>query len=125
MSLLSNGDFTYTPAPHYAGIDTVTYYADDGTFTGNVSTITFTLTSQNDVPLTLADSGSTNMNTPTIIDVLANDSDPDHSRSELTLTVTTAPMSGSIIATGGALEYTPNTDFCGTDSFEYSVTDGS
>lgn len=125
LNLLSDGSFIYSPNANYNGLDTFQYYAHDGTQSGNISTVTLTVNSINDLPVTVADSGSTNMNVPTFIDVLANDTDIDHSRAELNINITTAPMSGSVIMTGGMVEYTPNTNYCGTDSFEYTVTDAS
>lgn len=83
------------------------------------------MNSVNDIPVTSADSGSTNMDSPTFIDVLANDFDIDHDPAFLAINITTSPMSGSLVQTGGMLEYTPTAGYCGTDAFAYSVTDGS
>lgn len=35
----SNGTYTYTPDPHYAGDDSFTYYPSDGTLKGNFATV--------------------------------------------------------------------------------------
>ena len=61
--------------------------------------------------------------TPGTIDVLANDS------GEGTLVVTgiaTQPANGRVsISNDGRLQYTPNPDFFGSDTFEYRATDGT
>lgn len=47
------------------------------------------------------------MNSPTFIDVLSNDTDIDHTLMATDIHITTSPMSGSLVETGGMLEYTP------------------
>lgn len=125
INLLSDGTLLYTPTANYYGSDSFEYYAYDGTQSGNISTVTLTVNPVNDLPVAYADSGMTNMNASTFIDVLANDIDIDHSPASLAINITTSPMSGALIHTGGMLEYTPTAGYCGTDAFAYSVTDGS
>ncbi|MCA9149304.1 MAG: tandem-95 repeat protein, partial [Planctomycetales bacterium] len=55
--------------------------------------------------------------------LLANDSDADGD--SLVLRVETNPANGTLIAnTNGSFSYSPNSDFAGTDSFTYRVSDG-
>jgi len=44
LALNANGSFTYTPNPGYTGIDSFTYRASDGIATGNIATVTITIT---------------------------------------------------------------------------------
>lgn len=125
LNLLSDGTFLYTPTANYNGSDSFQYYAYDGTQSGATSTVTFTVNSVNDLPITLADSGSTNMNSPTFIDVLANDIDIDHVLTTATINITASPMSGSVVQTGSMLLYTPTIGYCGADTLDYTITDGS
>lgn len=54
-------------------------------------------------------------------DVLANDSDADGDA--LTITGYTAPAHGSVSRDGGTFTYSPHGNFCGSDSFTYTVSD--
>ena len=59
---------------------------------------------------------------PVVIDVLANDSDPDGDK--LTITGATAATNGIVVVItdggGQKLEYRPNPGFTGTDTFNYT-----
>lgn len=44
LALNSNGSFAYAPAANYAGSDSFTYRANDGTNSSNVATVTITVT---------------------------------------------------------------------------------
>lgn len=58
------------------------------------------------------------------INVLANDSDPEGDR--LTITSVTQGSKGSVqITSNGQLIYTPAKSFKGSDSFSYTISDGS
>ena len=54
--------------------------------------------------------------------MLANDSDPDGD--PLTIIGVTAPASGSVVANGASITYTPAAGFAGTDRFTYTIDDG-
>lgn len=75
-------------------------------------------------PVALDDSVSTNEDTAANITVLSNDSDTDGD----TLTVagiTTQPSSGAAtVNADGTIQYTPDPNFNGVDTFEYSISDG-
>ena len=53
------GAFTYTPAANFAGTDSFSYQANDGTADSNVATVTLTVTSINDAPVAVDDSYTT------------------------------------------------------------------
>ncbi len=60
----------------------------------------------------------------TLTELLANDSDPDTSM-VLTLASFTQPANGTLVDNGdGTLIYIPDSNFSGTDSFDYTITDG-
>ncbi len=54
--------------------------------------------------------------------VTANDTDADHD--PLVVIAITQPAHGVSSLTGGAVQYTPNTGYHGSDSFTYTVSDG-
>ena len=69
----------------------------------------------------IADSATTAEDTPTEIVVLANDSYPTSSP----ITVTPGNGSnGTTLVNEGRITYNPNTDFNGTDSFNYTINQG-
>ena len=82
---------------------------------------TFGLEPANRAPDPLEDEATTPEDTSVDIDVLANDDDPDGG--ELTLVDVTPPDQGTATIVGGLVRYTPNPNFHGTDTFEYTVED--
>jgi hypothetical protein len=80
--------------------------------------------SLNGPPDAVNDTTVTNEDTPLTIEVLTNDSDPDGDA--LTVTRVTQGANGSVAIDPGAttVTYTPDADFHGADSFEYSISDG-
>ena len=57
-----------------------------------------------------------------IVAVTANDTDADHD--PLAVTAVTQPAHGICTLSGGAVQYTPNTGYHGSDSFGYTISDG-
>ncbi len=122
---VNNGDgtVTYTPDLDFCGIDTYTYTANDGTVDSNVATVTITVTCVNDAPVAVNDSDTTAEDTPVTIDVLANDTDVENDT--LTVVSVTQPANGTAVINGdGTITYTPDDNFCATDTFTYTITDG-
>ncbi len=72
--------------------------------------------STNNAPIADDDSATTDEDTAVLIDVLANDSDPDGDT--FGIVSVSAPTNGSAIAVGGQIEYTPGSNFNGSDSFD-------
>lgn len=120
----------YTPADDFNGTETFTYTINDGT-TGSDSTATVTVTvgALNDPPTAEDDTFSTPFNSMDVaLDVLANDSDaPDTGETLTIIEVGTPSQGGTVtIAEGGqGLIYTPETDFTGTETFTYTINDGT
>jgi VCBS repeat-containing protein len=84
---------------------------------------TITITNVNEPPVAENDTATTSQDTAVTIDVLNNDSDPDHDT--LTVDSVTQGAHGSVINNGGDVTYTPDDDFNGTDSFNYTISDGN
>jgi large repetitive protein len=103
------------------GIYTVTITADDGNG-GTVST-SFNWTITNPLPVAQNESETTNEDTPVTIAVLTNDSDPD--TDPLTITAVTSPDGTVVINPDGTLTFTPNTNFNGSTSISYTISDGN
>ncbi len=125
-TITDNGDgtFTYTPDENFNGTDTVTYTVSDGNGGTDTGTITFNVAPVNDDPDAQDDNETTDQGTPVVIAVLANDSDVDGDT--LQIDSFTQPPNGTVIDNGdGTLTYTPDPAFVGTDTFEYTVSDGN
>lgn len=125
----ANGLLTYTPAADYNGSDSLTYSVTDDGFPTPAETstasISFTITAVNDPPRLLPDAGTTDEDTATIVDVLANDSDVDGNLVPATVVVTVPPTHGTtaVDTNTGAITYTPSRNYNGADSFRYEVSD--
>ncbi|MDZ7380389.1 MAG: DNRLRE domain-containing protein, partial [candidate division KSB1 bacterium] len=83
--------------------------------------------SGNAAPVANNDSASTTAGTAVTINVLANDSDSDGTLDPASVTITTAAANGttSVNSSSGAVTYTPNPGFAGSDSFAYTVRDNA
>lgn len=78
----------------------------------------------NSAPTANNDSAATQESSPVVIDVLANDSDPDGD--SLTLSAVAPGANGTAtVNTNGTITYQPKLGFVGTDSFVYTVSDGN
>ena len=112
------GQIAYTPDTNYVGTDGFDYTITDGT---NTATATVTVI-VNTPPSAVDDTATTTPNTAVTIDVLANDSDADGD--PLSIDSVDDPANGAAAIVGGQIAYTPDTDFEGTDTFDYTVSDG-
>ena len=81
-----------------------------------------TVNSINDNPIANADIAKTNEDTAVIIKPLLNDSDAD--KDKLIITEATASNGTVIINTNGTIKYTPNANYHGTDTIDYTISDG-
>jgi FtsP/CotA-like multicopper oxidase with cupredoxin domain len=118
LVLNQNGSFTYTPATAFFGQVAFTYKANNGT-DSNVATVTIRV---NRPPVAVNDAATTQPNTAVTVNVLANDSDPENQ--PLTITGVTQGTNGVVAVTPTAVVYTPNTNFTGSDTFTYTISDG-
>ncbi|MGI8978866.1 MAG: Ig-like domain-containing protein [Pirellulaceae bacterium] len=127
VSLAEDGSFVYTPAANFHGTDSFIYQASDGTGTGNLATVSITVSSINDKPVASNDAFSLDEDTPLSIPgpgVTGNDSDADGD--PLTATMVSGPLHGSLsLAADGSFTYTPAENFHGVDGFSYLVSDGA
>ncbi len=116
---ISGNAVVYTPDPGFASPpnDTFTYTVRDGFQQTATATVTVTVR-----PPTLDavnDTATTPSRTPVTIPVLANDVGTG-----LTINQVGTPAHGSATAgAGGAITYTPVTNFVGSDTFTYTISD--
>ncbi len=75
----------------------------------------------NHAPVAANQSKSVVVNTRTTISLNASDADGD----TLTSSIVQQPAHGSLVVSGLTVQYTPNQNFIGNDSFRYRVNDGT
>jgi hypothetical protein len=112
---------TFTPNTNFTGAATITYTISDGN--GGTATGTITVNVANQPPIAVNDTNSTPRNIAITLDPRANDSDPDNDP----LTITFAsPTNGTVVINGGTnITFTPATNFQGTATIGYTISDGA
>jgi VCBS repeat-containing protein len=132
LVLRADGSFTYTPAALFAGEDSFTYKATDGTNLSNEATVKITV-SANTPPVAVDNSTATDEDTAKEIDVITNDTDAQSANSSLFV------KEGSITSVKGGtavlqddnrtVRFTPTANAndgntAGGFGFSYKTTDG-
>jgi hypothetical protein len=124
LAVTEDGSFTYTPNAGFAGVDTFSYRATDGTELSNLATVTISVL--NEAPVAVDDSYSMVAGEVLTIEApgfLANDTDADGDalfavRGEF-------PTNGTLhVVSDGSFTYAPNEGFAGIDTFTYRAMDG-
>lgn len=111
-TITGENTYTYTPNPDFIGLDTLTFSSQDDTLS-SIGTITF-------------DVNNINVQSETF-NVLQNQTlefylNTFNSIGNVEYNIVSYPSSGTL-SVGENFNYTPNTDFIGTDSFTVSATD--
>jgi VCBS repeat-containing protein len=122
LSLLSSGGFSYLPIPNYCGPDSFTYSVNDGMYDSDVATVTIDVVCVNDAPVAIDESATTTEDTPVGGQLESTDIDggaPAYSLNG------GASNGLAVVNADGSFTYTPAPDFCGADSFTFTVNDGS
>jgi gliding motility-associated-like protein len=121
----ATGTIKYTPSTGYYGSDSFTYTVrDTGGLISNVATVDISV-NRTDVPPVAVDDGPILVeNTrPIVIDVLANDYDPDGSVTDLNILSVSSATAGSVTIENGKIVYQAYKNVSGDDSFTYIIQD--
>jgi Tfp pilus tip-associated adhesin PilY1 len=122
-SVGAGGTVTYTPATDFFGTDTFTYTVRDSFGTdSDTAVVTVTVNNVDDPPEANDDAATIDEDTVLSgFDPLGNDAEVDGG----TLEITTASVDeGSISFTSTSIDYTPDPNFFGTATIDYTIEDG-
>ena len=113
---------TVTPSVDNNGSIPITFTVDDGN--GGVITPTITVQPVNPGPNAVDDAATTPFETPVVLDLLGNDSDPDGDPIRIVGTPALAdPLTGTLIFVNGQWKFTPAPGFTGTAIINYTIED--
>ncbi|TOH56518.1 RTX toxin, partial [Vibrio parahaemolyticus] len=116
-----NGVATITPTADWNGKETITFTAKDPSGESVNQTVDFTVAPVVDIE---ADSADVVEDTPTIINVLGNDTFESTDK-VVSLDAENGPKNGTVIVNNdGTVTYTPDDNYVGKDTFTYVVTSG-
>ncbi len=121
-SLSGTGEnLTYTPASNQNGSDSFTFMVNDGTADSAIATISIMVNAVNDVPVAVAQNVTTDEDTALPITLTGTDAE----NSTLAYTVVAQPAHGTLSGTAPDFTFTPSANFNGTDTFTFTVNDGT
>ncbi|TOF18628.1 RTX toxin, partial [Vibrio parahaemolyticus] len=116
-----NGVATINPTADWNGKETITFTAKDPSGESVSQTVDFTVAPVVDIE---ADSADVVEDTPTIINVLGNDTFESTDK-VVSLDAENGPKNGTVIVNNdGTVTYTPDDNYVGEDTFTYIVTSG-
>ncbi len=121
----SSGVLRFIPDTHYAGSDSFTFKVNDGAADSNVATISLSITS---TAPTVSNDGAYQVSKNGVLTIsasqlTANDTVADGDSASIT--IDTQPAHGQLIdMNDGTFEYHPDADFTGSDSFNYTLSNG-
>ncbi|WP_169726061.1 Ig-like domain-containing protein [Aestuariibacter salexigens] len=121
VMITDNQTIYYTPVLSFNGLDTITYQVADPSGAIGIATVSVVVEG-NQAPMAMADEVTTEYNQPIEIDVLANDMDVNGDT--LTIVSASADRGNVTINTDNTLTYTPPQNFSGSDTINYTVSDG-
>ncbi len=126
LTVLPGTNYTFdglaiTPSADFNGTLSVNVQASAGENTSSPFTALITVAPVNDAPIaTLSTASFVANTTDNVINLSVNDVDGD----TLTITDATTDGNGTVVIAGQTLQYTPATDFTGSETISYTVSDG-
>jgi outer membrane protein OmpA-like peptidoglycan-associated protein len=122
---ISGNAVVYTPDPGYFGADSFGYTVEDGNGGEDSALVSVVVEEHNNPPVAADDFASTYKNTPVVIEVLANDQDPDGDPLAIVEIIQAENAMGFVVINGdGTVTYTPVSGWWGGDWFHYRISDG-
>jgi large repetitive protein len=113
-------NLSYTPEANYHGADSFTFSASDGTL-HTTAVVSITVNDINDAPVPNAPQVATDEDTPVAVTLNATDADGGTP----SFAIAQQPSHGTLSGDAPNLTYTPDPNYFGTDSFEFTASDGT
>ncbi|HEX6961361.1 MAG TPA: cadherin-like domain-containing protein, partial [Lacipirellula sp.] len=116
----NTGAFTYRPNESYNGTDSFQFTASDGLLTSTPATVSITVNPVDDLPTAVAQSLTTDKNSPLSGTLSGTDVDGE---AITHFTLISPPANGSLDfdSSTGAFTYHPSLNYVGPDSFEFQA----
>ena len=124
-----DGTVSYTPDAGFLGLDSICYVVCDSPLAGpsfcDTATVYIQTVSDNLAPIGQVDQDTTTHNDQIVVNVIANDIDPDNTPPVALTSIVCGPNNGmaAIDTDGLSIVYTPDSGFLGLDSICYTVCD--
>ncbi|MGB5863064.1 MAG: Hint domain-containing protein [Sulfitobacter sp.] len=122
VEINDDGTITFTPAQDFNGPTTITYTIEDPAGNQDTAVVNVNVTPVNDAPVAIDDAATTPAETLVTINVLGNDIDVDGDT--LSVAAATSDDGEVVINDDGTLGFTPNPDFFGEATINYTLSDG-
>lgn len=127
VAINSDQTITYTPHENYNGDDSFTYSVDDGHGGSDTATVSLNVSAVNDNPVAQNDTANAQYNQALLLtaaQLIANDSDLENDALEIAA-VYNAQNGVAVLNSDGSMSFTPETNYSGAASFEYTLSDGN
>jgi VCBS repeat-containing protein len=122
LTLDTAGNFTYTPAANFNGLDSFIYQLCDVDNDCDTALVVINVTPVDDLPVAVNDTDTTNEDTPVSGSVRGNDTLSGDGGN--LISVVDPPNHGVLtLDTAGNYTYTPDANFNGTDTLTYALCD--
>ena len=122
INVLPDQTIRYVPQGGFTGIDSFNYTVVDEQGSSASATVTVKVLTENSPPIAGADAFTIEAGQPTLLAVLANDSDPEGGA--LQIVGFTMPSQGSLFFNPDrTFTYTPAAGYLGKDQFTYTIRD--
>lgn len=114
-------NLSYTPDSNFNGEDSFTYSVSDGDLESDTVEVTITVRSVNDAPVAEPQTITGKEDAVLSITLSARDVDED----SLDYEIQDHPKNGTLSGSGANWDYLPDSNFNGSDSFTFTVDDGT
>jgi hypothetical protein len=125
--LNAEGNIEFIPAANFNGTATFNYTVSDGAKSSTAS-VKLVINPINDILIANSDTVTTDEDTPIIIlasELFKNDVNDDIEKSLVISQISNLTNGTAVINRDGNVQFTPNANFKGIASFDYTVTDGT